>query len=92
VDARVALAAGVGYAGLVPLARLDPKRLERVAFRAMNGTSGGPVPALRVPQQLGTPWLLPGIAVAGFLTTAHTWHSRRRSHCRWRRAWRWASS
>lgn len=67
VDAWLALAGCAGYAGLVPLTSLDPKRLERRAFRAINGTSGS-VPVLRVPQQLGTPWLLPGIAVFGFLT------------------------
>jgi len=67
LDGWLALAAGAGYAGLVPLARLDPLRLERLAFRAMNGSTGS-VPALRVPQQLGTPWLLPGIAVVGFFT------------------------
>ena len=67
LDGWLALAASAGYVGLVPLARLDPMRPERFAFRAMNGTTGS-VPALRVPQQLGTPWLLPGIAVVGFFT------------------------
>jgi undecaprenyl-diphosphatase len=67
VDAWLALTAGAGYVGLVALTVLDPKRLERLAFRAMNGSTG-PAPILRVPQQLGTPWLLPGIAVFGFFT------------------------
>jgi membrane-associated phospholipid phosphatase len=66
-DGWVALAAGVAYAGLVPAARLDPSDLERRVFRFMNGTTGS-APPLRVPQQLGTPWLVPGLAVVGFLT------------------------
>lgn len=64
----MALAAGAGYVGLVPLARLDPTGPERRLFRAMNGTTWGSLPALRVPQQLGTPWVLPGVAVVGFFT------------------------
>jgi len=67
VDAWLAAATAAGYVGLGPLVGLDPTRLERSVFRAMNGRSGS-VPALRVPQQLGTPWLLPAMAVTGFLT------------------------
>ena len=67
-DGWLALAAGAGYVGLVPLARLDPTGPERRLFRAMNGTTWGSMPALRAPQQLGTPWVLPGIALFGFLT------------------------
>ena len=66
-DGWLALTAGAGYVALVPLTVLDPKRLERLAFLAVNGSTGA-VPVLRLPQQLGTPWILPGMAVFGFFT------------------------
>jgi membrane-associated phospholipid phosphatase len=64
-DGWLAVLAGGAYVGLGPLAALDPKDLERSVFRFMNGSTG-PAPVLRVPQQLGTPWLLPTLAVVGF--------------------------
>ena len=64
VDAWLAAVTGAGYVGLGPLAVLDPTRLERSVCRAVDGRSGS-APALRVPQQLGTPWLLPAMAVTG---------------------------
>lgn len=66
MDAWLAVLAGGAYVGLGPLAARDPHHPERGLFRVVNGTSG-PVPVLRVPQQLGTPWLLPIMAVAGLL-------------------------
>ena len=66
-DARVALGAALAYVALGPLAARDAKRWERAAFHAVNGT-GGSLPPLRVPQQLGTPWLLPAMAITGFVT------------------------
>lgn len=66
-DLRLALVSGAAYVGLAPLARLDPAGIERTVFRTMNGTSG-PASALRVPQQLGTPWLLPALGLVGLLT------------------------
>ena len=60
VDGWLAVVAGGAYVSLGPLAVLDPQDLERSLFRVMNGTSG-PASVLRVPQQLGTPWLLLGL-------------------------------
>jgi membrane-associated phospholipid phosphatase len=53
------------YAGLGPLAARDPARWERVSFHRLNG-AGGALPILRLPQQFGTPWLLPAIAIGAF--------------------------
>ena len=66
-DARVALGAALAYVALAPLAARDPKSWEQRVFHAVNGT-GGSLPPLRVPQQLGTPWLMPAMAIAGFVT------------------------
>lgn len=67
VDRRTALAAGVGYVALAAVARGRPPRPEQAAFARVNHGGGNP-PLLRVPQQLGTPWTLPALAVLGFLT------------------------
>jgi membrane-associated phospholipid phosphatase len=66
-DKRLAAVAGLLYLGLGPLASRDPHRWERGLFSAVN-SGGGSMPALRIPQQLGTPWLLPAMAVIGWLT------------------------
>jgi len=66
-DAVVALAAGVLSTALLPLAVDDPRRSERSAFDLANGIEHE-LPALRIPQQLGTPWLLPTMAAFGFWT------------------------
>jgi membrane-associated phospholipid phosphatase len=66
-DKRLAAAAGLLYLGLGPLAARDPHRWERRLFSAVN-SRGGSLSALRVPQQLGTPWLLPTMAVLGWVT------------------------
>jgi membrane-associated phospholipid phosphatase len=66
-DKQLAAVAGLLYLGLGPMATRDPHRWERGIFSAVNN-SGGSMPALRVPQQLGTPWLLPAMAILGWLT------------------------
>jgi undecaprenyl-diphosphatase len=63
----VALGSGALSLGLMTLAPGDPTHLEEALFQTANGT-GGALPPLRVPQQLGTPWLLPLMALFGFLT------------------------
>lgn len=67
VDGWVAAASGVVYVGLGALAARDPQSRERALFRAINH-GGGSAHVLRVPQQLGTPWLLPVIGLAGWVT------------------------
>lgn len=67
-DGWRALAALAGYLALGLLAPRGPARWERTAFRALN--RGGTIHPLRVPQQLGTPWVLPGISLLAF------WRSR----------------
>jgi membrane-associated phospholipid phosphatase len=66
-DGWIALVTGLGYVGLAPLAARDPGSWERTAFRTVNHT-GGKIHALRIPQQMGTPWVLPGLALLGFQT------------------------
>lgn len=67
-DRVVAVTAGLAYLGLGPLAARDPQLWERVVFRAVNHDARGSAPLLRVPQQLGTPWLLPAMAAFAFST------------------------
>jgi membrane-associated phospholipid phosphatase len=56
-----------GFVALGLVCRGRPARTERRVFHATNHhTSGRPV--LRVPQQLGTPWVLPSLALLGLLT------------------------
>jgi len=50
-----------GY-GLLATRRAGPTRLERSVFAAVNDS--GEQPWLRLPQQWGTPWTLPVVAVA----------------------------
>lgn len=65
-DAWLALTAGTGYAALAVACGRDPARWESRAFRELNHT--GRTPALRLPQQLGTPWVLPSLGLFGFIT------------------------
>ena len=65
VDRRLALASVAGYVALGAVAARDPGPRERLLFRRVN-EYGGALTALRVPQQLGTPWTLPTIALFGF--------------------------
>lgn len=67
IDRRLALVGGAGYVALGVVAARDPGPRERLLFRRVN-EYGGALTALRVPQQLGTPWTLPAIALAGFVT------------------------
>jgi membrane-associated phospholipid phosphatase len=66
-DAWLALASGALSVALLPLAAADLPRLERTLFDKAN-RAGYALPALRIPQQLGTPWLLPTMSLVGFWT------------------------
>lgn len=57
-DRRRAQLTGAGYFALAAFAGGSAHRWERASFREVNGGSGL-MPLLRVPQQLGTPWVLP---------------------------------
>lgn len=59
---RLALA---GYAVTALAFRREPRRLERSVFTRINEASDSRW--LRAPQQLGTPWVLPGLAVVQLL-------------------------
>jgi undecaprenyl-diphosphatase len=65
-DRWAALVAAGAYVGLGVAVRGRPGRREWQAFRATNHDTRSR-PLLRVPQQLGTPWVLPAVAVAAFL-------------------------
>ncbi len=67
VDRWLALAAATAYVGLGVAVRGKPGRRERSLFDALNHDLGSR-PLLRVPQQLGTPWVLPALSLAGFTT------------------------
>ncbi|HET6626094.1 MAG TPA: hypothetical protein VFG63_06865 [Nocardioidaceae bacterium] len=60
----LALLGGTGYVVLAVPAARDPQRWERRSFRELNH-AGGAVPVLRLPQQLGTPWVLPALGLVG---------------------------
>jgi undecaprenyl-diphosphatase len=64
-DRWLAAAGLVGYAGLGWRFRHPPRGLEQQVFAAINH-HGKDHPVLRVPQQLGTPWILPGLALGAF--------------------------
>lgn len=66
-DRRVALASGLGCVALGVLAGRRPTRPERVVHAAANHHTRGRT-WLRAPQQLGTPWALALLSVAGFAT------------------------
>jgi membrane-associated phospholipid phosphatase len=67
VDAWIALGAGLAYLGIALLSQGDPPGWEQALFYAGND-AGGAIPPLRLPQQLGTPWVLPATAVIAALT------------------------
>ena len=64
-DLGLAVACATAHLALGALAAAGPINWERSLFRSLNGR-GGSVPALRLPQQLGTPWLLPAVATAAW--------------------------
>lgn len=66
-DIRLAAAAGAGYLALGALAARTARPWERKTFHRMNHDAGH-VPLLRLPQQMGTPWVLPALGVFGFQT------------------------
>ena len=65
-DGRRAGLAGLGYLTLATVAARSADRWERASFRKVN--QGGKAPVLRLPQQMGTPWVLPALALIGFQT------------------------
>ena len=65
-DAWLALGAGLAYVGLGVLCAAVPPGWERRLLHRVQRT-GGSLSALRVPQQLGTPWMLPVTALAAVL-------------------------
>jgi membrane-associated phospholipid phosphatase len=65
-DRRLALAAGTAYVALGAMVRNGSSGDSRV-FGALNHHSSSQ-PALRAPQQLGTPWTLPLLGLVGFWT------------------------
>lgn len=67
VDGIVALGAGAAGVALTAVGSGRPGPRERRVFRRVNH-SGGEQPLLRVPQQLGTPWGLPAVAVVAWAT------------------------
>jgi membrane-associated phospholipid phosphatase len=64
-DGRLALVCAVAYAGAGAAASRHARRWEHTAFHEVNHALGS-APVLRVPQQLGTPWMLPGLATVAF--------------------------
>lgn len=66
-DRRAALAATAAYVGLGWLFRRDVGRAEHGLFARFNHRSEG-YGVLRVPQQLGTPWVLPLLSLVGLGT------------------------
>jgi membrane-associated phospholipid phosphatase len=66
-DRRTAAAALAAYVLLAAAFRGSPGSWERHWFEHANHDAGNH-PLLRVPQQLGTPWTLPLLALTGFVT------------------------
>ena len=66
-DAWTALCAGTLCVTLGGVTRGTPGGPDRWLFAALNHNQTTRA-LLRLPQQLGTPWVLPGLALAGFLT------------------------
>jgi membrane-associated phospholipid phosphatase len=64
-DIWLAGVCGTAYIALGAWSAHSPHPRERALFRAVN-RRGGAAPVLRVPQQLGTPWLLPAMAVVSW--------------------------
>jgi membrane-associated phospholipid phosphatase len=66
-DGRLAVACAAASVAVGALAAGDPSPWEQGLFRAVN-RRGGSAPLLRLPQQLGTPWLLPLVAAGAWVT------------------------
>ncbi len=66
-DRRAAVMSGAASLALGLVARHRPSRPERFVEAAVNHDTRGR-PLLRLPQQLGTPWVLPLLSVTGLLT------------------------
>jgi membrane-associated phospholipid phosphatase len=67
IDRNVGLAAAAAYLALGWRSRRSVGRAERGLFARFNHPTEV-VPVLRLPQRLGTPWVLPGTAVLGAAT------------------------
>jgi membrane-associated phospholipid phosphatase len=65
VDRRLAAAGLIGYVGVGLLAGRREDAWESRAATLLNREPGRR-PLLRAPQQLGTPWVLPGVAAVAF--------------------------
>jgi len=66
-DRWLSLLSGGAYLALAAVAARNPQRWERRTFPRINH-NGGTLSALRLPQQMGTPWMLPSIGLFGFWT------------------------
>jgi len=66
LDGWIALGSGLAYVVLGAVSGRRAPDWEQAALRAANRR--GEAPALRLPQQLGTPWTLPALALVGFWT------------------------
>ena len=64
VDGWLSVATGLAFAALGPFATRTAHRAERATLSRVNG--GPELQVLRLPQQLGTPWALPAVAVTAF--------------------------
>lgn len=64
-DRRVALLCGAGYLLTGLVAGRHEEKWEAASMVSLN--RHGRIPAMRAPQQLGTPWVLPGIAAVAFV-------------------------
>ena len=66
-DAWLAVVCGGAYVALGAAAVRDAGAWERRSFRKVNQVRGV-MPVLRLPQQMGTPWVLPAMGLVGFWT------------------------
>lgn len=65
-DRWLAVAGLTGYVALGVASQRAPRQSEQRSFALINH-HGRNHPLLRAPQQLGTPWMLPGLAIAASL-------------------------
>jgi membrane-associated phospholipid phosphatase len=66
LDGWIALGSGLAYVTLGAVSARRAPDWEKAALLAANRR--GDAPLLRLPQQLGTPWTLPALALLGFST------------------------
>jgi undecaprenyl-diphosphatase len=66
LDGWIALGSGLAYIALGTVSGRRAPDWEKAAVRFANGR--GEAPVLRLPQQLGTPWTLPALALFGLWT------------------------